>query len=65
MTQKQQVLHHLRELGSITTFIAFDRYAITRLSERARELERDGHLINHARITRDGKSYTAYSLVTV
>lgn len=62
-TQKQQVLRHLRQFGSITTFIAFKRYSITRLSERVRELERDGHLINHQRITRNGRTYTVYSLV--
>lgn len=61
-TQKTQVLEHLRT-GSISTFVAFDRYGITRLSERIRELERDGHLINHARITRDGVTYVSYSLV--
>ena len=63
MTQKEQVLDYLRTRGSITTFIAFDEFSICRLSERIRELERDGHLINHTPITRDGKSYVAYSLV--
>lgn len=62
-TQKEQVLNHLSQYGSITTLIAFKRYVITRLSERIRELERDGHLINHTRITRSGRTYVAYSLV--
>jgi len=62
-TQKAQVLNHMRTQGSITTFIAFDRYSICRLSERIRELERDGYVINHTRIDRGGKRYTAYSLV--
>jgi hypothetical protein len=62
-TQKELVLRHLRSRGSITTFVAFDRYNITRLSERIRELERDCHLINHARVTRNGKTFVAYSLV--
>jgi hypothetical protein len=61
-TQKQQVLKHLREHGYITTFIAFKRYAITRLSERIRELEADGHVINHVPIMRNGKRYMTYSL---
>lgn len=61
--QKQQVLHHMRHHGSITTWIAFKRYGICRLSERVRELEQDGHLINHARIKRGGKSFVAYSLI--
>lgn len=62
-TQKQQVLNYLRSHGSITTFIAFKRYDICRLSERIRELEHDGHLINKPRVTRNGKTYSVYSLV--
>lgn len=62
-TQKQIVLRHLRSRGSITTMIAFSRYQITRLSERLRELESDGLLINRAWIERGGKRYVAYSLV--
>lgn len=61
-TQKDQVLRHL-QCASITTWVAFSRYRITRLSERIRELERDGYLINHVRINHDGRSYVAYSLV--
>jgi hypothetical protein len=63
LTQKDLILKHLRLRGSITTAIATDRYRCFRLSERIRELERDGHLINHARITRNGHMFVAYSLV--
>lgn len=62
-TQKQQVLRHMELYGYITTFIAFKRYNITRLSERIRELEEDGHFINKPLVTRRGKTYTVYSLV--
>lgn len=62
-TQKDLVLHHLRQQGSITTWVAFKRYSITRLSERIRELEDDGHFINKPRTTRNGKTYSVYSLV--
>jgi hypothetical protein len=63
-TQKQMVLNHLRTRGSITTLIATKRpYLCFRLSERIRELERDGHLINHVRIEKNGRRYMAYSLV--
>lgn len=61
--QKYLVLQHLKHRGSITTFIAFKRYAITRLSERIRELEADGYVIRHPRVTRNGKTYVAYSLI--
>lgn len=63
MTQKGLVLDYMRNRGSISTFIAFEEFAICRLSERIRELERDGHLINHTPITHNGKSYVAYSLI--
>lgn len=61
-TQKQQVLNHMEEYGYITTFIAFERYSITRLSERIRELEDDGYDIDKPLITRKGKTFTVYSL---
>lgn len=64
-TQKRQVLRHMKSRGSITTFIAFDRYLVTRLSERIRELEADGFLINKCPVHRNGKHYKAYSLVGV
>lgn len=63
-SQKDKILSHLRNRGSITTLIAFKRYSITRLAPRIMELERDGHLINHTPISRGGKRYTAYSLVS-
>jgi hypothetical protein len=62
-TQKQLVLKHMRTRGSITTLIAFDKYQVCRLSERIRELEQDGHVINRGDIKRNGKHYTAYSLI--
>jgi len=62
-TQKQLVLTHLRTRGSITTLIATKRYDCFRLSERIRELERDGHLINHTPVEKNGRRYMAYSLV--
>lgn len=62
-TQKQLVLKHMRQHGAITTLDGFREYRICRLSERIRELERDGHVINHKPVERRGKRYMAYSLV--
>ena len=62
-TQKQMVLNHLRTRGSITTLIATKRYLCFRLSERIRELERDGFVINHTPVEKNGRRYMAYSLV--
>lgn len=63
MSQNAQVLEHLRKHGSITTLIAFQRYAITRLPARIPELEKQGHLFNDIWIKRNGKRYKAWSLV--
>ena len=62
-TQKQLILRHLRKYGWITTLVAFKEYQVCRLSQRIIELERDGHLINHASTTRNGRTYTVYSLI--
>jgi hypothetical protein len=63
VTQKNQVLKHLRSRGSLTTLTAFKQYSVCRLSERVRELERDGHLINRVNVRRNGRAFVAYSLV--
>ena len=62
-TQTDSILEHLRHRGSISTFIAFKRYGVTRLAQRIQEIEKDGHLINRVWISRKGKRYVAYSLV--
>lgn len=43
MTQRQQVLHHLRNYGSLTPREAFLEYGIQRLAARIHELRSDGH----------------------
>jgi DNA-binding HxlR family transcriptional regulator len=63
MTQKQKILRHMREHGQITTLIASHQYLCFRLSERIRELERDGHLIHRESVQQNGKRYIAYSLI--
>lgn len=45
MTQKEEVLRHLREMGSLSSFEAFAYYGITRLSARVHELRKDGYTI--------------------
>lgn len=42
--QKQQVLNHLKEFGSITSWEAIQRYRITRLSEYIRLLRHEDGL---------------------
>ena len=47
LTQKEQVLKHLKKHKSITTWDAIVDYRITRLSARIAELQADGYQIKH------------------
>lgn len=62
MSQKDDILKHLQKYGDISPIQALQNYGCFRLSERVRELERDGHLIAHDR--NDGKKkYSIYRLM--
>ena len=43
MTQNATVLRHLKRYAGITTFTAYERYGITRLSARISDLRRMGY----------------------
>lgn len=45
-TQKEMVLRHLENIGSITSKEAIDRYGITRLAGVIWELKNKGHKIS-------------------
>lgn len=45
MTQKEQVLKHLKKHNRITSWDAIQLYGITRISEYIRELRREGYKI--------------------
>ena len=51
MTQLARLLNHLEAHGSITQLEAFTAIGACRLSERVRELERLGYIIDHEWIT--------------
>ncbi len=68
MSQYADILNHCRGGNAITSMVAMQRYGCCRLSERVRELERQGHKFNRAIITiinRHGRkiTFTAYSLI--
>ena len=68
MSQNAQVLMHLEAGQPITQLEATMKYGILRLSERVRELEAVGCVINHERVsvpTRSGKNATVtrYTMV--
>ena len=61
-TQCQQLLQWMSAGRSVTTLLAMKRWAITRTSERIRELEAEGHDIAHVPYKRGGKRWMAYRL---
>jgi len=63
MSQKQQVLNHIKKHGSITPMQAFSRYQITCLAERIRDLRDSGHKIASEYVKRKGKRFAKYRLV--
>jgi Helix-turn-helix domain len=63
MSQKMQVLNHIKSKGSITPMEAFSRYQITCLAERIRDLKDSGHLIATEMVKRNGKRFAKYRLV--
>lgn len=56
MTQKEQILRHLNDYGSITQLEAFRDYGIMRLASRINDLRRDGYDI-HAVMERTKNRY--------
>jgi len=59
MTQKEQILTHLKEHGSITSWDAIMEYGVTRLSHQIYCLRNEGFIIPDNRIqveTRLGKT---------
>lgn len=59
MTQKEQIIRHIKKYGKITSIEAVYRYRITRLSARIYELRHDdGYLIGqkHIKKKQNGKT---------
>jgi len=71
MNQRERVINHLKQFGSITSLEATQQYGIMRLSERVREINKryDNYAIRS--ITETGKNrygkmtrYTRYSFIS-
>ena len=64
LSQKEKVLRHLREIGSITPLEAFNDYAIMRLTSRICELKDEGHDIKSELINRfkEKVTFSKYTL---
>lgn len=65
MIQKETVLNHLKEHGTITSWEAIEKYRITRLAAIIGFLKEDKVDIDNSETrTTNGKSYTVYKLIT-
>ena len=63
MTQAEQILKHLKR-GSITPMEAYDKYQITCLSERIRDLRDKDYDIESTMESKNGKRYARHRLVS-
>jgi len=67
LSQKDKVLRHLQQVGSITPLDAFNDYAIMRLTSRICELKDEGHNIKSELISSQNRfgekvSFSKYTL---
>jgi hypothetical protein len=62
MSQTDTLLAALKRGERITTLEATLRFGICRLSERIRELERNGWDIDHEPVKQNGKRFVRYAL---
>lgn len=61
--QKEKILEHLKQYGTISTYEAFKLYGITRISSRICELENDGIRIDSEwEKSKNGTTYKRYML---
>ena len=62
MNQNQKILNHLKEHKKITSYEAFEKYRITRLSARIHDLREQGHNITSDMIYSKEYKYAVYRL---
>ena len=60
--QETIILKHLQEHGSITSYEAFMRYGITRLSGRIFDLRHKGYEVATVMKYKNGKHYAVYTM---
>ena len=62
MSQNQKILNHLKEHKKITSYEAFEKYRITRLSARIHDLREQGYNITSDMIYGKEYKYVVYRL---
>jgi len=68
LTQKERILRHLNDKGSITSLEAMKEYGIMRLTSRICELKKEGFLIRSEFVSSKNRynepvSFSKYSLM--
>ena len=63
MTQREQILAHLRQHGEITPLDALDKYGCARLAARVHELRQDGYDIRDVGEQQGRKRWARYVLI--
>ena len=62
MNQNKTVLQHMEKYGSISSYEAFEKYRITRLSARIHDLREQGFNITTENKVKKGTHYAVYRL---
>ena len=68
LTQKDRIIRHLKDKGTITALEAMKEYGIMRLTSRVSELNDEGHLIRCEFVSSKNRydepvSFSKYSLI--
>jgi len=63
MTQREQILAHLRQHGEITPLEALQQYGCYRLGARIYDLRQEGHDIKDVGQRANGKRWARYVLI--
>ena len=62
-SQVNRLLAHFNGGGTVTSFEAYERFGITQLGARIKELEARGAVVGRNPVHHNGKRYMRYSLV--
>ena len=62
MSQEQDIIYHLRNIGPITPLEALNLYGCFRIASRINELRQQGYDINTTIVSDGNKRYASYSL---
>ena len=62
MSQEQDIVHHLHNIGGLTPLEALERYGCFRLASRINDLRQEGYKIQTLMVENNGKKYAKYVL---